>query len=227
MKIALVFYGQCREVEESAYYIKKNLITPNNITDIHISTYNDVETKQLNTSNSVTSIGLNELKTFIDIYDPTVVDIINYDKLLNYSRFKQNRFTTNITVNQFNVQAMFYSMFKSTEQITDDFDLVVLTRTDICPLKPIDLSNLDPNIINTPDRNSYFTKQMLSDHFLVSNLKNIKSITNIWNTYEQLYNKGVHFHAETLMFQNVINHVKKIVWQYGADKDIVLARHLK
>jgi hypothetical protein len=147
MKIALVFYGQARNVIVSYKSIYENIICNNDI-DVFVHTWES-----------------NEYNDVIPTYNPTQIEI---EKQINFNFFNENKQL--YCPKSLNVASMFYSQQKGCEMVMQSgivYDYIVRLRFDIHLHHKLDFTKLDKNSINVSEA-AWAGSHLVDDCWMVS-----------------------------------------------------------
>ena len=147
MKIALVFFGQARDVKESFKSIKENLIDGNDV-DIFAHTWNS-----------------NEVLDVLSTYNCKAISI---ETQKDFNVFYNNK--TLFCPKSLNIVSMFYSQQKGCELVKEsgiEYDFVVRLRFDMYLRHKIDFSKLNKNCIYVSEA-AWAGSHLVDDCWMVS-----------------------------------------------------------
>jgi len=211
MKIALCFSGQPRDVEESYPYISRNLIEPNNITDIFVHTWWRPEWESSAYTDSDPRPPTTFKKDAIDIvkriYKPLRIDVENdlvYREEIkrDYADDSSWNVTGQIISEKkyINISYPRYlSVLKSNnikneyeKELGFEYDVVIKMRLDLIPRVLVDIKKLDVSkyfYVPTgfPQKNLGVFPRLIqgwcgvNDEFAIGNKKNMDVYCNIFN----------------------------------------------
>jgi len=214
-KIALVFYGQLRNIDECYPYWKKNIIEPLNIKDIFVHTYRE-ETEGIKFNNQKTfsfKVGPSVLNEFNILYKPKIIMQDDYDILETTKSWMSSRElnTPIFRYWSFSIHNIFYSMYNVINIIDENtYDYIILSRTDNIFVKPItniviednellttNLMNIEYVDYNNPNMCNKFS--CISDVLSAGNVKTMKKYASIFLFYKILVKNGLPFSVECLI----------------------------
>jgi hypothetical protein len=241
-KVALCFSGQPRDVTNSYPYIKKNILEPNNITDIFIHVHWRDEwpsVKYLN--NTYTKEELNQVS---ELYNPLVLKIED-DRIYNpaieeylstpglkyndffMSKFRSVRYSCDMSIYKANE-------LKNKYEIENDFeyDVVIRCRLDLVPMKPIVVSELDltklhvPNLCFiplAPEKNKDYKE--INDVLAMGSKKNMDKYCNLINNIKAIHDMDSTAIAEkacglNLEYENVVINNSWEFWDFSIYRNI-------
>lgn len=200
MKIALCFAGQPRFVRQAYNNIRKNLIIPNEITDIFVHTWFRDEFESIGYRNAgrMYKTDLNFIET---IYKPKKILIENdltvplhkYDIIINNSPTKESGYRRKDDLSR--TIPGWYSRYKvnclkneyKIEANIDKYDAVIITRFDLYINEIIKIDELDLNKVNC---HSLSWKETILENEKYKYVGDIINIGNekIMDKYAEIYN---------------------------------------
>lgn len=231
MKVAVCLSGQPRKIEVGHSYIKASLLDYDVDYYSHLWYHQDDIGKELKFYSGFTEkvadrIVVDVESQFLALYAPKKYIfekqfefIDDHNLIFNHSRPPVTTQPPSIFI------SMLYSKRMAFELMLNsgiDYDVVINTRTDFCPMKKFDL-NLDLEYmyfayVDGPEWNTTCINGVMS----VSNIKNADIYTNLYNTYKDIYDSGIQFCDHRLgMGQLVKNGIRS---RSIMDKDWKLVR---
>jgi hypothetical protein len=203
MKIALCLSGQPRGLVKAHDYVRRNLLSCNDV-DIFCHVWeNGEEVDKL----------YSPLKIKVDSKDT-----IKLDKI--YNDYNQNHHTKNTALNSF---SFFYSILQANNLKTEAeretgkiYDVVIRSRYDFAIARKINFFEYDMNFTWTPLIKIQMPSDFLcTDQFAFSNSKNMNFYADVFNNLEKYHDSGTKMLGESMIARqyrehNLIDKIKYI-----------------
>ena len=231
MKVAVCLSGQPRKVSVGHSYIRASLLDYDVDYYSHLWYHKDDIGKELKFysgwDEKVADRIVNDVEEqFLDLYspkkyifEPQLQFIDNHNLIHNHGRQPVTTQPPSVFISMLYSKRMAFELILNTGI---NYDVVIITRTDFCPIKRFDLDlDLDYMYFAYVDGPEWNTT-CINDVMSISNTKNADIYTNLYHSYKEIYDSGIQFCAHRLaMGQLIKNNVKS---RSIMDKDWKLAR---
>jgi len=210
-RIALAFYGQLRNVDDTYPYWKKNIIDPLNIQDIYVHTWREeIDEYKYNTVKTVKfKVGPSVLLRFIELYKPKLIMQSDYEDVKKTDQwFTPTERIRFCVADIYVAQYIWFAMNKIINLIDEnEYDAIILSRTDNIFVNQIKNLPIENNEILAStmmfDLNLDGQFQSVSDIVVAGDVKTMKKFASIGTNYKKLHEAGVHWHGESLVGENL------------------------
>lgn len=206
MKVALCFSGMPRFWKETYNNFKKYIVDRYD-TDVYIHSW---ETNEYSYGKHIHSYHNDffDKNDMLEKYYPKKYLFENPESLsIDYSYTEPNMLPISIK----NVQSMYYSIKKCNDLIEDVYDVVIRARFDLMIKCEIDIIRYDLTKINTVRMNHFGIFPYSSDIFFFSDMKNMKSICNLYDDI-QIICDSVVYNPEIMLTEYI--RMKNILTDY-------------
>lgn len=140
----------------------------------------------------------------IKLYKPKKVKITYDNENINFDTSKYS-FKTPET-NVLSVLYMWKHVKESFSLIGDEYDFYIKCRYDIKFNSPLNIQNINQNVINIPIRGDW--RNGLMDMFSIGNFSNMKYYCDMFDYIDEYYEKyNICFHPETLLKFHLRNNI--------------------
>ncbi len=220
-KIALLLPGLTRSAKICYESLYKHILYKYDV-DIYMHVW-DISNVSLDNTQTESEISIDEL---VELYKPKKIVVENYFDISTDLINKTKSYNLSLCGVPDRVISSLYkiqSCFNLIED-PDEYDLIIRSRIDIFLNEDLNIEIIDKESINIPNcQNRHTTNNGeyylsiphdsygILDVFSIGNYENMKKYCNVYSNLDDLcINKGIEFHAEKLVYKNLVLQDTKI-----------------
>jgi hypothetical protein len=215
-KVALLLPGLTRSAKLCHDSIYKNILSKYDV-DIYMHVW-DISNISLDNKNSELEISIDEI---VELYKPKKIVVDNYfdkidelvNKVKNYDLSLCDNLPDRIISQFYKIQSCFDLI-----EDKDKYDLIIRGRIDMFLNECLKLEVMDKDSINIPNLQNKNTTNIgeyyysvphdshgIIDVFSIGSYDNMQKYCNVFRNLDELcINKGFKFHAENLIYKNLL-----------------------